>query len=305
MDTIRKEFTDYVHSLQDEICRGLEEVDGEGRFREDLWEREGGGGGRTRVLSEGGHIEKGGVNVSAVHGELPEAVRGVFGVEERWFYATGISLVIHPASPMVPTVHANFRLFELYRDEAMEDVADRWFGGGADLTPWYLNDEDAIHFHRTWKEVCDRHGEELHPKYKKECDDYFWNHHRQEARGIGGIFFDYLRGNDSRSDRMWYEFVTDAGKQFLDSYLPIFRRRMDEPFTPEQRYWQEIRRGRYVEFNLIHDRGTLFGLRTGGRIESILMSLPPRVRWDYDFQPEPGSREEYLIRRLREPAEWV
>jgi len=302
---LKKRFTDYVHNLQDEICKELEKADSKAVFWEDLWDREGGGGGRTRVISDGDVFEKGGVNVSAVYGELPDPIKKHFDVEQGWFYATGISLVIHPLNPMVPTVHANYRFFELYRDERMKIVEDRWFGGGADLTPYYLWDEDAVHFHRIYNEICDRHGKELYPRFKKECDDYFYNAHRGEGRGIGGLFFDYLRKDEKHSDEDWYKFTTDTGEKFLDSYVPILKRRVKEPYNPSQRYWQEIRRGRYVEFNLIHDRGTLFGLKTKGRIESILMSLPPRVRWDYDYHPKSGTREAYVIERLKNPVDWI
>jgi coproporphyrinogen III oxidase len=305
MPLIKQSFTSYIENLQDEICTALEEIDGKAKFREDNWEREGGGGGRTRVIEKGKVFEKGGVNISTVHGELPGPIKEHFNVEHGWFWAGGISLVIHPESPMVPTVHANFRFFELYEDEAMTYATDAWFGGGADLTPYYLWNEDAEHFHRVFKEVCDRHGEELYPKFKKQCDEYFFNSHRGEARGIGGLFFDYLRADESRSLDAWHAFTTDAGKVFLDAYLPIVRSRIHEPYNPAQKYWQEIRRGRYVEFNLIHDRGTLFGLKTNGRIESILMSLPPQVRWDYDFHPKPGTREAELIEVLEKPRVWV
>ncbi|MDX1590811.1 MAG: oxygen-dependent coproporphyrinogen oxidase [Balneolaceae bacterium] len=305
MPAIKESFTQYIHNLQDEICTALEEIDGKETFREDLWEREGGGGGRTRVIEKGDVFEKGGVNVSTVHGELPDPIKKHFNVEEGWFWAGGISLVIHPESPMIPTVHANFRLFELYEDKQMTEKTDAWFGGGADLTPYYIWEEDAEHFHRVFKEACDPHGEDLYPEFKKQCDEYFHNSHRGEARGIGGLFFDYLRADDQRSLDDWYDFSTDAGSSFLDAYLPIVKNRLPEPYNPAQKYWQEIRRGRYVEFNLIHDRGTLFGLKTNGRIESILMSLPPQVRWDYDMHPEPGTREAELIDVLKNPREWV
>ncbi|MFH5883251.1 oxygen-dependent coproporphyrinogen oxidase [Halalkalibaculum sp. DA3122] len=302
---MKERFIQFIYDLQDEICTTLEGLDGKAQFRHDDWEREGGGGGHTRVIEKGDLFEKGGVNVSTVYGELPELIRQRFDVEQGWFWAGGISLVIHPQSPMVPTVHANFRYFELYDDQNMSEIRDQWFGGGADLTPYYLWDEDAVHFHRVFKEVCDRHGDELYPRFKKECDEYFYNTHRGEARGIGGLFFDYLRPSENYSAEDWYAFTTDAGKVFLDSYVPIVKRRRDEPYNDKQRYFQEIRRGRYVEFNLIHDRGTLFGLKTDGRTESILMSLPPRVRWDYDFQVEENSREAYLLKRLKNPIDWI
>lgn len=302
---IRERFTNYIHNLQEKICKDLEEADGKAVFQEDRWSRAGGGGGVTRVIADGDLLEKGGVNISTVHGKLPEEIRDHFGVEQGWFFAAGLSLVLHPESPMIPTVHANVRLFELYEDPSREVVSDRWFGGGTDLTPYYLFEEDAVHFHTVLREMCDQHEEGLYPIFKKECDTYFYNSHREEARGVGGIFFDYLREAEGVSDEDWFRFVTDAGNHVLDSWLPIAKRRLNEPYGDAERYWQEIRRGRYVEFNLIHDRGTLFGLRTNGRVESILMSLPPRVRWDYDYQPEPDSREAALVERLKEPVEWV
>ncbi|MDZ7720741.1 MAG: oxygen-dependent coproporphyrinogen oxidase [Balneolaceae bacterium] len=305
MSSIKEEFAAYIHDLQNEICSTLEEIDGKSSFREDDWDRDGGGGGKTRVIEKGGVFEKGGVNISTVHGELPEPIKKHFNVDDGWFWAGGISLVVHPKSPMIPTVHANFRYFELYDDEQMAKSVDGWFGGGADLTPYYLYEEDAKHFHQTYKDVCDKHGKDLYPDFKKQCDEYFYNSHRNEARGIGGLFFDYLRADEKRSLENWHSFVEDTGKVFLDSYIPIVKRRKDEPYDEEERYWQEIRRGRYVEFNLIHDRGTLFGLKTSGRIESILMSLPPEVRWDYDFNPKKGSREAKLIEVLKEPRDWV
>jgi len=304
-DSIKNRFEAYIRDLQDEICDHLEQIDGKAKFRHDDWDRVGGGGGHTRVIEKGEVFEKGGVNVSTVYGELPELIRQRFEVEQGWFWAGGISLVIHPQSPMVPTVHANFRYFELYEDEKMDEVRDSWFGGGADLTPYYLWDEDAVYFHQVFKEACDFHGEDLYPRFKKECDEYFYNDHRSEARGIGGLFFDYLRETDERSTEDWLDFTIDAGSAFLKSYTPIVERRKEEPYDEKHRYFQEIRRGRYVEFNLIHDRGTLFGLKTSGRTESILMSLPPRVRWDYDFQIEEGSREAYLLERLKNPIDWI
>ena len=283
----------FVESLQDEICRALEEVNGSGRFREDAWDRPGGGGGRSRVLEEGAVFEKAGVNISVVHGELSEEFAKRIPGDGPEFSAAGISLVLHPRSPLVPTAHANFRY--------LEHGARAWFGGGSDLTPYYLFDEDAAHFHRTLKEACDRHGEDRYPRFKKWCDEYFVIRHRGEARGIGGIFFDYLEGDLERE----LLFVQDVGRAFLAAYLPIVERRRSLPYTPEERAWQEIRRGRYVEFNLVYDRGTTFGLETQGRAESILMSLPPRVRWVYDHHPAPGSEEARLVEVLRKPREWA
>jgi coproporphyrinogen III oxidase len=305
MPAIKQQFTTYIHNLQDEICRILEDFDGKAVFREDNWDRDGGGGGRTRVIEKGSVFEKGGVNISTVHGELPDPIKKHFNVDHGWFWAGGISLVIHPVNPMVPTVHANFRFFELYDNAEMKHSVDAWFGGGADLTPYYFYEEDAVHFHRVLKEACDQNGEDLYPVFKKQCDEYFYNSHRSESRGIGGLFFDYCRADEERTLEDWHQFARDAGNVFLDSYIPILKRRKDEPYDPEHRYWQEIRRGRYVEFNLIHDRGTLFGLKTEGRIESILMSLPPQVRWDYNYQPGSGTPEEKMISVLKNPRDWV
>jgi coproporphyrinogen III oxidase len=213
---------------------------------------------------------------------------------------------------MVPTVHANWRYFEMYDDNG--NVIQQWFGGGQDLTPYYLFEEDATHFHQTCKTACDKHNLEFYPKYKKQCDAYFWNAHRNEARGIGGLFFDYCKATPDSSDseqakqmsmQDWYSFVTEVGNSFLEAYIPIVEKRKNLAYTPEQRTWQEIRRGRYVEFNLVHDKGTLFGLKTNGRIESILMSLPPHVQWVYDHHPEEGSEEEKLLKVLEKPKDWL
>ncbi len=303
---IKDRFTDYIHQLQDYICRTVEESDGKATFLEDNWERDGGGGGRTRVISNGRVFEKGGVNCSVVHGELPELIRNRFGVEQGWFFAAGISLVLHPLNPFVPTVHANYRYFELYDEEGGER-RDAWFGGGADLTPYYLFDEDARHFHKTHKSACDAINPELYPVFKKQCDAYFHNAHRGEGRGIGGIFYDYKRDENGVGTGLekWFNLAQSCGDAFTEAYIPIVERRKKSTFTDEQRYWQEIRRGRYVEFNLIHDRGTLFGLKTNGRVESILMSLPPRVRWDYTFEPKSGSDESRLLEVLKKPVDWV
>lgn len=303
MAELKERFVDFIRNLQDEICAAIEELDGEAKFQEDLWERPGGGGGRSRVLSNGKVFEKAGVSTSIVHGEMPEALKKNMGTDGQNFFACGVSLVIHPENPMVPTTHANFRFFEMYDAEGKR--LDAWFGGGSDLTPYYLFEEDAAHFHREQKIAADKHGSELYPRFKEACDQYFRNHHRQEGRGIGGTFFDYLKADDQRNLEDWFAFATDMGRSFLPSYLPIVERRMNMPYTEEQRYWQELRRGRYVEFNLVHDRGTLFGLKTNGRTESILMSLPPRVRWDYNVQPAEGSPEAQLVEVLQEPKNWI
>ncbi|WP_026809398.1 oxygen-dependent coproporphyrinogen oxidase [Arenibacter latericius] len=300
---MKNKFYDYIVQLQDKITAKLEEVDGSAVFKEDLWKRAEGGGGRTRVIENGAVFEKGGVNISAVHGALPESMQNYFGVKDADFFACGLSLVIHPKNPMVPTVHANWRYFEMYDKQG--NVVDQWFGGGQDLTPYYLFDEDAKHFHTVCKNACDKHDPSFYPTYKKRCDQYFWNSHRNEARGVGGLFYDYLKTTEKMSIEDWYNFEIEVGNSFLEAYVPIVERRKELPYTQEQRDWQEIRRGRYVEFNLVHDKGTLFGLKTNGRIESILMSLPPHVQWRYDHHPEKGSEEERLIKVLAQPKEWA
>jgi coproporphyrinogen III oxidase len=303
MSTLKDQFYAYIQTLQDQICAALEAEDGKATFQEDLWDRPGGGGGRTRVIENGDVFEKGGVNISAVHGELPDSMKAYFNVKEGDFFACGLSMVIHPKSPMVPTVHANWRYFELYN--AAGEVVDSWFGGGQDLTPYYLFDEDAEHFHTTCKRACDAHDPDFYETYKKQCDNYFWNAHRNEARGVGGLFFDYLKARPERSMQQWFNFVTEVGNSFIEAYVPIVQKRKGLSYTPEQREWQEVRRGRYVEFNLVHDKGTLFGLKTNGRIESILMSLPAHVQWKYNYSPEPGTEEARLIEVLEKPKAWV
>ena len=303
MNSLKDSFYAYIQTLQDQICAALEAEDGGATFQEDLWERPGGGGGRTRVIENGNVFEKGGVNISAVHGELPDTMKAYFKVEEGDFFACGLSLVIHPKNPMVPTVHANWRYFEMYNKQG--EIVDAWFGGGQDLTPYYLFEEDATHFHQVCKRACDAHDPTFYPKYKKQCDGYFWNAHRNEARGVGGLFFDYLKALPERSMKQWYDFVTEVGNSFIEAYVPIVNRRKSLSYTDAQREWQEIRRGRYVEFNLVHDKGTLFGLKTNGRIESILMSLPAHVQWRYNHQPEKGSEEARLVEVLENPKAWV
>lgn len=300
---MKEQFYKYIEQLQDQITSRLEAIDKKATFKEDLWKRPGGGGGRTRVIEDGNVFEKGGVNISAVHGPLPVAMQKYFNVGDVDFFACGLSLVLHPKSPMVPTVHANWRYFEMYDKEG--NVVRSWFGGGQDLTPYYLFEEDAIHFHTVCKTACDKHNAAFYQQYKKQCDEYFWNTHREEARGIGGLFFDRLEATEDRSMLQWYNFVTEVGNSFLEAYVPIVERRMNIPYADNQRNWQEIRRGRYVEFNLVHDKGTLFGLKTNGRIESILMSLPPHVQWVYDHQPEQGSDEAKLLEVLATPVDWL
>lgn len=300
---MKEKFVAYIKTLQDTITKTLENIDGEAHFIEDHWERKGGGGGRTRVIENGAVFEKGGVNISEVFGELPKSMQQHFGVEEAQFFACGLSLVLHPKNPFVPTVHANWRYFEMYNSNG--EIVDQWFGGGQDLTPYYIFEEDAKHFHQVCKTACDAHNTSFYPLYKEKCDDYFYNAHRNEARGIGGLFFDYLKPSPEMQMENWYNFVTEVGNSFLEAYVPIVEKRKNLSYTKQQRDWQEIRRGRYVEFNLVHDKGTLFGLKTNGRIESILMSLPPHVQWHYNFEPEKNSPEEKLVTLLKNPISWV
>lgn len=300
----KTQWISYIHSLQDTICNALEREDGAAVFFEDRWEREGGGGGRTRVISNGNVFEKGGVNTSVVHGRVNDAMRQQLKIEGDSWFACGLSLVIHPLNPFVPTTHANWRYFELY--DAAGNITDCWFGGGADLTPYYLFEEDAVHFHRSLKAAMDPFGTELYPQYKAHCDRYFNNAHRGfEMRGIGGVFYDYLKPTDVMDIERLFAFQQANGNNFINAYMPVVAKRKTMAFTQEHKYWQEIRRGRYVEFNLIHDRGTLFGLKTNGRTESILMSLPPTVRFDYNYQPQPGSEEARLLQACKEPVDWV
>jgi coproporphyrinogen III oxidase len=303
MISLKDRFERHIHSLQNTICTALENVEVQTKFRVDDWQREGGGGGQTRIIENGQVFEKGGVNVSTVYGDVTDVMRKGLGIKGDRFFATGISLVIHPVNPFVPTVHANIRHFELTDKDG--HVVDAWFGGGMDLTPYYLFDEDAVHFHKTIKTVCDRFDPEFYPLYKKECDDYFFNTHRGEARGIGGVFFDHLRATDKHSFETIADFTMAIGSAFVSAYVPIVERRKHHDYEEKHRWWQEVRRGRYVEFNLIHDRGTLFGLKTNGRTESILMSLPPRVRWVYDYHPEKGTPESKLVFTLENPKDWV
>ncbi len=287
-------------AIQGVICAGLEAIEreagGDAQFVADTWEREGGGGGTTRVLQDGALFEKGGVNVSTVHGALSENFAKELPGSGSDFWACGVSLVIHPRNPYVPTVHANFRHIE-HGDR-------RWFGGGADLTPYYHFAEDEEHFHGVWKSLCAAHeGVADHPRFRDWCDRYFFLPHRGERRGVGGIFFDDLRVDETvpgHADRL-LAFVLDGGQRFLDAYAPIVRKRMHTAWGDRERQWQKLRRGRYVEFNLLYDRGTTFGLRTGGRTESILMSLPPDVRWGYAEEPAPGTPEAALLARVRRP----
>ncbi|CAG8452860.1 13367_t:CDS:2 [Ambispora leptoticha] len=306
---MRLRMEQFVKSLQREIVSELEAIDGK-KFQIDTWERAEGGDGISCVLQEGNVFEKAGVLVSVVYGQLPTAA--VLQMKSRNkdldpadgpfpFFASGISIVLHPHNPMAPTVHLNYRYFEIGNEDGTPRIW--WFGGGSDLTPSYLFDEDATHFHRTLKGVCDKHDLSYYPKFKKWCDEYFYLKHRQEARGIGGIFFDDL---DDKSPEELFKFVKDCGRGFLPSYIPILKRRKDMPFTNEEKKWQQLRRGRYVEFNLVWDRGTKFGLHTpGSRIESILASLPLTATWRYNHSPSANSSEERLVEVLKTPKDWI
>lgn len=301
---IKEQWITYVHDLQDRICAALEKVDGKAVFIEDQWQRAEGGGGKTRVISNGNVFEKGGVNTSVVFGEVTDKMRQFLDISgEKWF-ACGLSLVIHPANPFVPTVHCNYRMFELYNER--DEVIDRWFGGGTDLTPYYLFEEDARYFHQTYKKVCDQFEPTFYPVMKELCDNYFVNTHRgDERRGIGGIFYDHRRADVKHDTAFWMNFSKACGDAFVEAYIPIVEKRKNTAYNESHKYWQEIRRGRYVEFNLVHDRGTLFGLKTNGRTESILMSLPPTVRFEYNYQPAIGSEEDKLLQACLNPINWA
>jgi coproporphyrinogen III oxidase len=305
--SIRLRMEAMVRQAQDAICKAVEELDGQA-FGADVWQHTTGGGGISRVMQNGKVFEKAGVNVAMVYGTLAaEAARATLGQgralgdHEVNFYATGVSVVIHPHNPMAPSAHANYRYVEYVPHHGPAPVS-WWFGGGADLTPAYLFEADAVHFHRVHKEVCDQHCVSFYPRFKQWCDEYFYIAHRGECRGVGGIFFDNL--NDRRPEAL-LAFVTQCAQAFVPAYLPLVARRKDMPYSDRHKQWQQLRRGRYVEFNLTYDRGTLFGLKTGGRIESILMSLPLLARWEYDFQPPPGSAEARTLEVLRNPRAWL
>jgi coproporphyrinogen III oxidase len=295
------EVKSYLLGLQDRICANLREMDDTEAFTEDSWTREAGGGGRTRVLREGAVFEQAGVNFSHVHGESlpPSATAARPELSGRSFEALGVSLVIHPRNPHVPTSHANVRFFSAQK-QGHDPVW--WFGGGYDLTPYYPRTSDVVHWHTVARNTCLPFGEEVYPRFKKWCDEYFFLKHRNEARGVGGLFFDDL--NEWGFERS-FDFVRAVGDSYLEAYLPIVRRRRDEPWNDQQRNFQLYRRGRYVEFNLVYDRGTLFGLQSGGRTESILMSLPPLVRWQYDYRPAQGSAEARLGEEFLVPRDWL
>jgi coproporphyrinogen III oxidase len=291
----------YLLGLQDAICTALEAEDGESRFREDSWEREGGGGGRSRVMEDGAVFEKAGINFSHVYGEglPPSATAHRPELAGRSFQAMGVSLVIHPHNPYVPTSHANVRFF-IAEKPGSEPVW--WFGGGFDLTPYYGFDEDCVHWHQTAREACQPFGEEVYPRFKRWCDEYFFLKHRNEPRGIGGLFFDDL---NEWGFEQCFAFMRSVGDHYIPAYRPIVSKRKAIAYGERERDFQLYRRGRYVEFNLVYDRGTLFGLQSGGRTESILMSLPPLVKWRYDWQPASGTPEASLYERYLQPREWL
>lgn len=291
---------EYFKSLQDKICNALEKTDGKGSFQEDLWKREQGGGGRTRVLTNGAIIEQGGVNFSVVSGDKlpPSATAHRPELVGRSWQACGVSLVIHPHNPYIPTSHANVRFF-IAEKEGEDPVW--WFGGGFDLTPFYPVQEDIVHWHQTAKDLCQPFGDSVYQEHKDWCDEYFYLKHRNETRGVGGLFFDDLNKWDFET---CFNYVKAVGQGYIDAYVPIMEKRCEQEFTEEQRQFQLYRRGRYVEFNLVFDRGTLFGLQSGGRTESILMSMPPLARWEYNYQPDSNSKEADLINYLT-PRNWL
>lgn len=311
-NSVRARFEKMIKKAQDDVCAAVEAVDGH-NFKEDVWSRPGGGGGISRVLQDGNVWEKAGVNVSVVYGEMPadayRAARAANSPDNNKklgaipFFAAGISSVMHPKNPFAPTVHFNYRYFETDAPKDVEGAPRQWwFGGGTDLTPSYVFEEDVKHFHMVQKEACDKFDPSFYPRFKKWCDEYFFIKHRGERRGVGGIFFDDLNENDQE---MLLAFSTECTNSVIPAYIPIIEKRKDTPFTEHHKSWQQLRRGRYVEFNLVYDRGTTFGLKTGGRIESILMSLPLTARWEYDHRPVEGSEEWKLLDACINPKEWL
>lgn len=295
----KENIAEYFKTLQNSICQAIENTDGKGKFREDLWQHHSGGGGRTRVITDGNIIAKGGVNFSAVSGEVSDALQKQLNLTEKSdYFATGVSIVQHPVSPRVPIIHMNVRYFELSNGTC-------WFGGGIDLTPHYVVEEDARWFHQQLKVACDAHSTEYYPKYKEWADNYFFIPHRNETRGVGGIFFDYLKPKDETPKEDIFAFVQSVGESFAPTYTHLMAKNSQLPYGEGETNWQMLRRGRYVEFNLVWDRGTKFGLETNGRTESILMSLPPVANWVYDYQPEAGSLEEKTLGLLKKGIDWV
>ena len=300
----KEQITAGYKTIQDEICAALEQLDGVATFEEELWEREGGGGGRTRVIQNGNILEKGGVNYSAVYGELPEVVKRSLKVEQNDFFATGISIVMHPNHPLVPIIHMNIRYFEMPSSFGNDQEPVRWFGGGIDLTPHYIFDADARYFHQHLKDICGQYSPEFYAKFKPWADDYFYIKHRQETRGIGGIFYDKLIATGTLSWIDIFEFSKTLGRSFIPVYTELVNRNRHKSYTAPQQEWQYLRRSRYAEFNLVYDAGTKFGLETNGRIESILMSMPPTVKWLYNYQAAAGSEEERTLSLLKKGVNW-
>lgn len=288
----------WFEGLQNEICSALAAADGASGFEEDKWERPGGGGGKSRIIKDGNVIEKGGVNFSAVYGITPENILKALGLEQADFFATGVSIVIHPHSPMVPIIHMNVRYFEMSN-------GTYWFGGGIDLTPHYIDKDDARYFHQQLKTVCDQFDEQYYPRFKQWADDYFYLKHRNETRGIGGIFFDRLAANKGKSKEEIFDFVKAVGSSFAPVYIHLLKKNSKIPFDGTHKSWQMLRRGRYAEFNLVWDKGTKFGLDTNGRTESILMSLPPLAAWEYNHRVVKGSREEETLSLLQKGINWL
>lgn len=302
MNNLTPEYiSEQLQNLQNNICSALEQADGKGKFAEDLWQRPGGGGGKTRILSNGNIIEKGGVNFSAVFGKVEEAMIRKLEMPEGEFFATGVSIVLHPHNPFVPIIHMNIRYFELQSKQK----TTYWFGGGIDLTPHYIDREDARFFHQNLKNTCDKFDDNFYPDFKKWADDYFFIKHRKETRGIGGIFFDRLQENQKHSKQNLYDFCLAVGETFAPTYTQLMQKNASIPYNEQHKQWQKLRRGRYVEFNLVYDAGTKFGLETDGRIESILMSLPQEAMWLYNFQPEAGSPEAQTLALLQKNIDWL
>lgn len=294
----KQEIEAWFQTLQNDICQAIAEVDGGATFEEDIWTREEGGGGKSRILRNGNALEKAGVNFSAVHGPTPANILKALNLQTSNFYATGISIVMHPISPMVPIIHINTRYFEM-------GDGQYWFGGGIDLTPHYVDDADARFFHQQLKSVCDKHHPDYYHKFKNIADDYFYIKHRKETRGIGGIFFDRLSANDDSGKTQLFEFVKDVGKLFAPVYTHLIQKNRALPYGAKESEWQAYRRSRYVEFNLVYDKGTKFGLDTDGRTESILMSMPPMAKWEYNHMPEPNSAEALTLSKLIKGKAWV
>lgn len=305
----KENIRDWFKSLQTDICVQLEKADGKGKFISDVWERPGGGGGISRILAEGNIIEKGGVNFSEVWGKTPEPTLRLLNLplanekDAPQFFATGVSIVIHPSNPMVPIIHMNVRYFEVQTSPGEKEIW--WFGGGIDLTPHYVIEDDARHFHQQLKTVCDEHHPSYYPEFKKWADDYFFIRHRNETRGVGGIFFDYLKAENGFTRESRFGFVKSVGSSFAPIYTHFMKKNGNLAFDDRHKKWQYLRRGRYVEFNLVWDRGTKFGLETDGRTESILMSLPPQANWEYDHKPAAGSEEAKTLSLLRKGIDWL